>query len=97
MTMLQEYQESVQPNYNLPTINIEGIVTVHKKFQPCILWKIGIVNEVRKGSGKSLNVEQKAFNKQCKQRLAPQEAADINELKSKIAEDNLRAFFAGRV
>ena len=58
MTMLQEYQENVEPNYNLPLINIEGIVIVHKKFQLCILWKIGIFNEVRKGSGKhtSLNV-----------------------------------------
>ena len=46
---LKEYQKFVQPNNNLPTINVGDIVIVHEKFQPRILWKIGIIEDFIKG------------------------------------------------
>ena len=47
---LREYQKIVQPNDNLPRINIGDIVIVHEKFQPRTLWKMGIIEDVIKGS-----------------------------------------------
>ena len=47
---LWEYQKVVQLNDNLPTINIGDIVIAHEKFQPRMLWKMEIIDEVIKGS-----------------------------------------------
>ena len=49
VTSLREYQKIVHSNDNLPKINI-GVVTVHEKFQPRMLWKMGIIEDVIKGS-----------------------------------------------
>ena len=49
ITSLREYQKIVQPNDNLPRINIRDIAIVHEKFQPCMLWKMGIIEDVIKG------------------------------------------------
>ena len=37
ITSLREYQKIIQPNDNLPIINIGDIVIVHEKFQPRLL------------------------------------------------------------
>ena len=50
ITSLREYQKIIQPNDNLPIINNGDIVTVHEKFQPRMLWKMGIIEDVIKGS-----------------------------------------------
>ena len=49
-TSLREYQKIVQPNDNLPRINIGDIMIVHENFQPRTLWKMGIIEDVIKGS-----------------------------------------------
>ena len=50
ITSLREYQKIIQPNNNLPIINNGDIVIVHEKFQPRMLWKMGIIEDVIKGS-----------------------------------------------
>ena len=47
---LRKYQKIVQPNDNLPRINIGDVIIVHEKFQPRTLWKMGIIEDVIKGS-----------------------------------------------
>ena len=35
----------------MPTINIEDIVVAHQKFQPRMLWKMGIINIIKGSYG----------------------------------------------
>ena len=49
LSSLLEYQKIVHPIENLPTVNI-GDIVVHEKFQPQMLWKVGIVDGAIKGS-----------------------------------------------
>ena len=41
-----EIPEISQPNDNLPTIKIGDTVIMHEKFQPRLLWKMGIIEGV---------------------------------------------------
>ena len=46
ITSLWKYQKISQPNDNLPTIKIGDTVIMHDKFQPRLLWKMGIIEGV---------------------------------------------------